>query len=140
MNTWAWPAKFFVAGYRNAFIAAPFTNESNFKTDMDGDDESCASTPYNSGARGRIHLYFRRPFVGVTTIPSTRLVDTYVSVVSGVKSDVPVSTISMSGTVTVPQSCEISPQTVTIDFGDILTSNIQTKGRWRPASRQKRER
>lgn len=118
----------FVAGYRNAFIAAPFTNESNFKTDMDGDDESCASTPYNSGARGRIHLYFRRPFVGVTTIPSTRLVDTYVSVVSGVKSDVPVSTISMSGTVTVPQSCEISPQTVTIDFGDILTSNIQTKG------------
>lgn len=121
-----------MAGYRNEFIAAPFTNESNFKTDMDGDDESCASTPYNSGARGRIHLYFRRPFVGVTTIPSTRLVDTYVSVVSGVKSDVPVSTISMSGTVTVPQSCEISPQTVTVDFGDILTSNIQTKGAMPP--------
>ncbi len=61
---------------------------------MDGDDESCASTPYNSGARGRIHLYFRRPFVGVTN-PQHPLVDTYVSVVSGVKSDVPVSTISM---------------------------------------------
>ncbi|HID9897629.1 fimbrial protein [Serratia ureilytica] len=122
----------FVAGYRNEYIAAPFANQSNYKTDMDGDDESCASTPYNSGARGRIHLYFRRPFVGVTTIPSTRLVDTYVSVASGVKSDVPVSTISMSGTVTVPQSCEISPQTVTVDFGDILTSKIQTKGAMPP--------
>ncbi|MCC4107268.1 fimbrial protein [Serratia ureilytica] len=118
----------FVAGYRNEYIAAPFTNQSNYKTDMDGDDESCASTPYNSGARGRIHLYFRRPFVGVTIIPNTRLVDTYVSVASGVQSDTPVSTISMNGSVIVPQSCEISPQTVTIDFGDILTSAIQTKG------------
>lgn len=118
----------YVAGYREEYIAAPFENESNKKTDMDGDDESCASTPYNSGAKGRIHLYFRRPFVGVTTIPSTKLVETYVSVVSGVSSDVAVSTVSMSGTVTVPQSCEISPQTVTVDFGDILTTDFQTKG------------
>ncbi|WP_368926645.1 fimbrial protein [Serratia marcescens] len=129
----------FVAGYRNEYIAAPFTNQSNYKTDMDGDDESCASTPYNSGARGRIHLYFRRPFVGVTTIPNTRLVETYVSVVSGVKSDTPVSTISMSGTVTVPQSCEISPQTVVVDFGDIVSTHFQTKGamppRFTPAER-----
>ena len=122
----------YVAGYRNEYIPTPFENETNKKTDMDGDDESCASTPYNSGARGRIHLYFRRPFVGVTTIPSTRLVDTYVSVASGVKSDVPVSTVSMSGTVTVPQSCVIEPQTVTVDFGDILTSDFQTKGAMPP--------
>ncbi|SVK52679.1 putative fimbrial protein StiH [Acinetobacter baumannii] len=38
----------------------------------------------------------------------------------------------MSGTVTVPQSCEISPQTVTVDFGDILTTNFQTKGAMPP--------
>ncbi|MEX0631260.1 hypothetical protein M8494_00335 [Serratia ureilytica] len=75
-----------------------------------------------------------------TTIPSTRLVDTYVSVVSRVKKRMPVSTISMSGTVTVPQKAKSARQTVTIDFGDILTSNIQTKGDGRPASRQKRER
>ncbi len=122
----------FVAGQRNEYLAAPFTNETNRKTSMDGDDESCARSPYNSGARGRIHLYFRRPFVGVTAIPNTRLVETYVSVVSGVKSDTPVSTISMSGTVTVPQSCEISPQTVMVDFGDIVSTHFQTKGAMPP--------
>jgi type 1 fimbria pilin len=34
----------------------------------------------------------------------------------------------MSGTVTVPQSCEISPQTVVVDFNDIMKPDFQTKG------------
>jgi type 1 fimbria pilin len=34
----------------------------------------------------------------------------------------------MSGTVTVPQSCEINPQPVNVDFGDILASKFKTKG------------
>jgi len=117
----------FIAGDRNQFIPAPFSNESNWKTEMQP-DESCARAPYSSGARGKIHLYFRRPFVGVTTIPNTRLVETYISVSSGVNSTIPVSVVSMSGTVTVPQSCEISPQTVVVDFNDIMKPDFQTKG------------
>ncbi|WP_233527802.1 fimbrial protein [Serratia sp. PAMC26656] len=121
----------YVAGYRNEYIPTPFSNVSNLKNEM-GQDESCASAHYSSGARGRIHLYFRRPFVGQTIIPSTQLVETYVSVSNGVSSVIPVSTVSMSGVVTVPQNCEISPQTVVVDFGDILSTSFRTKGAMPP--------
>lgn len=84
-------SRVFVAGQRNEYLAAPFAMKDNRKTSMDGDDESCARSPYNSGAREAFTCNFHRPFVGVTAIPNTRLVETYVSVVSGVKSDTPVS-------------------------------------------------
>lgn len=121
----------YIGGKLQKYIPTPFSNVSNLKSEMQP-GESCARAPYSSGARGRIHLYFRKPFVGQTIIPSTKLVETYVSVVNGVRSSTPVSVVTMSGIVTVPQSCEISPQTVVVDFGDILSTDFQTKGRKPP--------
>lgn len=113
-----------IGGSRQAFVAAPFTNESNRSTDSG----PCISQSYSSGAKGQINLYFRRPFVGQTIIPNTKLLDVYLSSTSGVMSPTPASSVYMSGTVTVPQSCEINPQPVTVDFGDILVNDFKTKG------------
>ncbi|MEE4484852.1 fimbrial protein [Serratia ficaria] len=121
----------YVGGNLRQYIPTPFSNVSNRKTELQP-GESCASAPYSSGARGRIHLYFRKPFVGQTIIPNTRLVESYVSVINGVSSTIPVSVVTMSGIVTVPQSCEISPQTVVVDFGDILATGFKTKGQMPP--------
>ncbi|WP_249337103.1 fimbrial protein [Serratia plymuthica] len=121
----------YIGGNLQQYIPTPFNNISNRKTELEP-GESCASAPYSSGARGRVHLYFRRPFVGQTIIPNTRLVENYVSVANGVSSVTPVSTVMMNGVVTVPQNCEISPQTVMIDFGDILSTDFQTKGNMPP--------
>ncbi len=114
----------YIGGSRQQFVPAPFTNESN------GSSASgpCTSQPYTSGAKGQVNLYFRRPFVGQTIIPNTKLLDIYLSSTSGVKSSTPVSSVYMSGTVTVPQNCEINPQPVNVDFGDILVNKFKTKG------------
>jgi type 1 fimbria pilin len=117
-------SKVWIAGKRGVFMPVPFTNESNKATQS----STCISQPYLSGARGQINLYFRRPFVGQSIIPGTKLLDVYVSSTNGVNSTKPVSTVSMSGTVTVPQNCEINPQPVTISFGDILSGSFATKG------------
>lgn len=117
-------SKVWIAGSRQAYVAAPFENVSNLATQS----ATCARQPYLSGARGQINLYFRRPFVGQSIIPSTKLLDVYMSSSSGVSSTTPVSSVSMSGTVTVPQNCEINPQPVTVDFGDILSGNFKTQG------------
>lgn len=113
-----------IGGSRQALVSVPFTNVSNLQTASG----PCKSQPYSSGAKGQVNLYFRRAFVGQVVIPSTKIVDVYLSSTSGVMSAIPASTVTMSGTVTVPQSCEINPQPVTVDFGDILVNSFKTKG------------
>lgn len=113
-----------IGGSRQELVPTPFANESNRSTASG----PCSSQPYTSGARGQINLYFRRTFVGQSIIPNTKLLDIYLSSTSGVTSSTPVSSVYMSGTVTVPQSCEINPQPVNVDFGDIIANNFKTKG------------
>jgi len=113
-----------IAGSRQAYVPAPFNNVSNLATASG----TCASQPYSSGSKGQVNLYFRRPFVGQNVIPATKLVSVYLASTSGVKSASPVSTVTMSGTVIVPQNCDINPQPVTVDFGDILAGSFKTKG------------
>jgi type 1 fimbria pilin len=113
-----------VAGSRKAYVPAPFDNVSNLATTSG----SCTSQPYSSGAKGQVNLYFRRPFVGQSVIPPTKILSVYLASTSGVKSASPVSTVTMSGTVIVPQNCDINPQPVTVDFGDILSGSFKTKG------------
>lgn len=113
-----------IGGSRQQLVPVPFTNESNGSTASG----PCTSQPYTTGAKGQINLYFIRPFVGQTIIPNTKLLDVYLSSTSGVTSSTPVSSVHMSGIVTVPQSCEINPQPVSVDFGDIIANNFKTKG------------
>lgn len=113
-----------IHGGRQTYVAVPFSDVSN----LNRGGSTCYSQPYLSGARGKINLYFRRPFVGRSVIPNTKLLDVYLSSTSGVASTTPVSTVSMNGTVIVPQNCDINPQPVTVEFGDILASNFTTRG------------
>ena len=118
-----------IAGDRNERLKVPFSNESN---NMPVKYKVACNSPkneYDSGATGQVNLMFRRPFVGVQVIPLTPLLEIYMSSTSGVKSPQPVARVSMSGTVTVPQNCEISPQPVVINFGEIMSARFKDKGK-----------
>ncbi|TQI81986.1 type 1 fimbria pilin [Serratia fonticola] len=119
-------AEVWVAGANPAYVAVPFQNRSNGLTGNTG--QECAKWNYGSGSQGKITLYFRRPFVGTQVIPSTTLVNVFISSINGVSSPTPAATVSMSGTVTVPQSCDINPQAITINFGDIMSTAFQKAG------------
>ncbi len=119
-------AEVWVAGANPAYVAIPFSNRSNGLSNNTG--QQCSSWNYGSGSQGKITLYFRRPFVGTQVIPLTKLVDVSISSISGVTSPTPAATVSMSGTVTVPQSCDINPQAITINFGDIMSNAFKTAG------------
>lgn len=115
----------FIGGGIGRNVATPFTSMSNMNTAS----ANCTGGVYSTGSQGVISLYFRRPFVGVQTIPSTKLVDVYVATDKTTQSSSPVATVYMSGTVTVPQSCVINGGgVITIPFGDILAGDISTKG------------
>lgn len=120
-------SKVYIGGWVEKHKPVPFYNISN---ENSGDPISCGGekNTFTSGAKGQINLRFRRPFVGVQVIPPTRLLEVYLSSTSGVSSPTPVSYVMMSGTVTVPQNCEISPQPVVINFGDIMSTDFKRKG------------
>lgn len=114
----------YIAGGLGTYLATPFTSVSNKNTAT-----SCGKYPYATGSRGRISLYFQRPFVGVQTIPLTKVVEVYIASDSTTQSTVPVSTVWMNGTVTVPQSCQINSGTViNVPFDTIMSGDISTKG------------
>jgi type 1 fimbria pilin len=115
----------YVAGALKTFIPTPFhlSNQNTTYTPCEGAEN------WATGNKGTISLYFRRAFVGIQTIPMTKVVDIYVATDSTSQSTIPVSTVYMSGTVTVPQSCTINGGgVITIPFGDIVASDIKTKG------------
>lgn len=114
----------FIGGNYGVYEATPFTSVSNLNSEV-----SCRKYPYETGSKGRVSLYFRRPFVGVQTIPVTKVVDVFIASDANTQSPDPVSTVWMSGTVTVPQSCAINGGgVINITFDDILSGNFITKG------------
>lgn len=115
----------FVAGGLRKMIPAPFHMSNQNTTGT-----SCERSGFwETGNKGSVSLYFRRAFVGVQTIPMTKVVDIFVATDGESISTVPVSSVYMSGTVTVPQSCTINGGgVITIPFGDIIATNINTKG------------
>ncbi|WP_262185937.1 fimbrial protein [Serratia fonticola] len=114
----------YVGGYRKKWIPTPFSNEDNeFPSACSG------VTNWISGANGYVSLYFTRPFVGQVVIPNTKILDLYGSKVSGSYGGVPMSSVYMSGSVTVPQSCEINAgQVINVNFDNIMSNDIKTKG------------
>jgi type 1 fimbria pilin len=114
----------YVGGNKKKWIATPFNNEDNeFPSACSG------VTNWISGANGYVSLYFTRAFVGQVDIPSTKVLDLYGTKVSGSYGGVPMSSVYMSGSVTVPQSCEINAgQVINVDFGNIRSNDIKTPG------------
>jgi type 1 fimbria pilin len=114
----------YVGGNKRKWIATPFNNEDNeFPSACSG------VTNWISGANGYVSLYFTRAFVGQVDIPSTKVLDLYGTKVSGSYGGVPMSSVYMSGSVTVPQSCNINAgQVINVNFDNIMSNDIKTKG------------
>lgn len=114
----------YIQGNVKDYVATPLIDFDNQGSNM------CAvSLNYGSGSQGYVSLYFIRPFVGQVVIPPTRILNVYGSKRMGTYSPIPLASVTMSATVTVPQSCNINAgQVINIDFGDIQARNIKTKG------------
>lgn len=106
--------------------------------------DSCVSNGCNfpvSDSNITLQIKIAKPFVGNVTIPQTRLFNVYINRSSGGSFGTPVYTISFSGSITVPQSCEVNGnQVIAIDFGTLSSGNFKTKGQkpsgFTPVSRQ----
>lgn len=116
-----------VAAGVGAYVQVPQSNISN----LGGGAKVCGgnSTSFSTGGQGSISLYFVRPFVGQINIPTTKIVDVYSSTVSGTFGGSPIASVIISGSVTVPQSCNINAgQVINVELGNVLSENIKTKG------------
>lgn len=117
----------FVGGAVGAYVPTPWVNVSNKTTSV------CASNPdgrgYATGAKGKLSLYIKKPFVGVVNIANVKIIDIYASLFSGSFGGQPISSVYMTGSVTVPQSCTINAgQIVTVDFGSFMSGEFKNKG------------
>ncbi|HDX8893779.1 TPA: fimbrial protein [Klebsiella oxytoca] len=120
-------SELYIAGRVNDYFPTPINNKSN--NNNQGYACNPGGTDFDSGSVGYISLYFTRPFVGQVTIPPTVILNVYGTRISGSYSANPLTQILMSGSVTVPQSCEINTgQPINIDFGDIAANNFKTSG------------
>ncbi|TPG58794.1 fimbrial protein [Ewingella americana] len=97
----------------------------------------------NAGSQGTITLYITRPFIGQIEIPPTVIAEVYASSGNNATSlpplGSPVAKIILSGTLTVPQSCEINKgETISVDFGYIPVGKFTTRSQppegFRPSS------
>ncbi|WP_235891894.1 fimbrial protein [Klebsiella spallanzanii] len=118
-------SELYIAGKLNQFVPTPVQDKSNLYSNSF--PCNAAGTVFDTGSKGYISLYFTRPFVGQVTIPPTIILNVYGTRKAGNYSSIPMTQISMSGSVTVPQSCEINTgQPINVDFGDIAANNFKT--------------
>ena len=118
-------SELYIAGFLNQYVPTPLQDKSNLYNTAAPCNSGGAA--FDTGSKGYISLYFTRPFVGQVTIPPTIILSVYGTRKAGSYSSIPMTQISMSGSVTVPQSCEINTgQPINIDFGDIAANNFKT--------------
>ncbi|OKP27179.1 fimbrial protein [Serratia sp. PL7] len=117
-------SELYIGGNVKDYVATPINDYSNNSGTM------CAvSSNYASGSQGYVSLYFIRPFVGEVVIPPTPILKIYGTKIKGRYDTIPLAQVTMSATVTVPQSCNINAgQVINVNFGDIKAGDIITKG------------
>ncbi|WP_197062178.1 fimbrial protein [Serratia sp. Ag2] len=115
-------SEIWIAGNVKKYVAIPFPEMSN------GVSDQFCEWAYDTGATGMLHLYFRRPFIGQQVITPVKLIDIFISSKPNSGNATPAVNVWLSGTVTVPQSCVISPDPITINLGDIMSSKFKTAG------------
>jgi len=93
-------------------------------------------TNVNQGKPFNVHdsnLIFKirivKSFIGTVTIPQQTMFNVYVTTNSGDPLSTVVYQIAYSGTITVPQSCEVNAgQTVLVDFGTLYSGDFKNAG------------
>lgn len=107
------------------YFDVPFTEPNS----GNGNSDHCTSTRAASGASGSVDLLIIKPFIGSQNIPTENLIEFYGSVVNGSFGSIPLAVISMAGSVTVQQSCEVNAgNSVQINFGDMYNGNFKGQG------------
>ncbi|MEE3660338.1 fimbrial protein [Brenneria sp. g21c3] len=101
----------------------PFTDVNNYCNGRCG-------TTLASGSKVRVNFRIKRPFVGITTISSIPIFYLYANQGgAGQGTGSPLAVGYLSGTVTVPQSCELNAgQIISIDFGSVSAGAFKTVG------------
>lgn len=116
-----------IAGNLNMYHELPLQYVDNQKPDAEG-----CSTPSNdvdTGNKGKINLMIRKPFVGVAYFNNIKLFDLYVTRQLADIGPYPITSVYLSGSVNVPQSCIINAgDIISIDFGQILSGDFKEKG------------
>ncbi|SUI54151.1 long polar fimbrial protein LpfD [Serratia quinivorans] len=117
---------FFV--YNNGYLSVPFVDISN-GVDESVTDGVVLNDAWESGSIGRLDLYIEKPFVTSTSFSKINVAGIYATRIAGNHSTVPMAEVLISGSITVPQGCEINAgQVISIDFGTINSRNFSTKG------------
>lgn len=124
-------SQYYVNGYTDKYIDVPNTDISN-KYENHSDCATPGKTrPINwrTGNQGKVWLYIRKPFVGVVYVENVDIVDVYGTDTRGNYGNIPLSSVYLSGLVSVPENCEINAgQIITVDFGKIWSGDFTTKG------------
>ena len=123
--------------YTQLDIPVPFTDRSNGTA-----QKEC--TPYTAnnwgtGGKGSISIYISHPFVGQMIIPKTRVASLFGTKKKGVYNDSqPMANVSISGSITVTQGCELAAGTVLdIRFGEYQAHDFKGRAGQPPQNVQK---
>ncbi len=124
-------AEVYVGGGVDKYVPLPLTKLSNGTTHY----YNCPSDGqlnifFNTGRQGHLHLMIDKPFIGESVIPRTKLFDLRAALEqSDPSGGQPLVNVWMSGSVIVPQSCELAPgQVTTIDFGSLNPWELAAPG------------
>lgn len=120
----------FIAGGRGDYLNTPFENEGNLTNHRNqcSQNESSKDAVWTSGSKGHISLYILHPFVGESIIPNTKIMDLFVTKKRDVYGSIPASSVFLSGSIIVPQGCELSNgSTLEIPFGDFKASDFKDR-------------
>lgn len=119
--------KVFIGGTINQYFATPFVDVGN--NNVGSCPGPTSEQEFATGSKGLLALYFIKAFVGEVNIPPTTVVNIYGTRTKGSYSSVPLSTVSVTAHVVVPQTCKINDgQVINVDFGTLMNTDIKTKG------------
>lgn len=105
-------------------VPVPFTDIWNKSTNY-----GCQINIFSTGGKGTLVFRIRKPFKGKLIIPATPVAAIYGTVRQGQYSPEPMSRVYVSGTLTVPQSCELNAGgIVSVDYGTIIANTFRQKG------------
>ncbi|AUS67476.1 fimbrial protein [Escherichia albertii] len=97
------------------------------------------TTPYMGGA-GLLSFVVTKPFIGDADIPWTSIALLYASKTNQNYGDVAISSVSIEGTVTITQGCEVKPGTVLdVPFGEFPASAFKNGKGQMPEGGTKKE-
>ncbi|WP_313047824.1 fimbrial protein [Atlantibacter subterraneus] len=118
----------YIGGTVYSYIPTPFSYFSNRNTWSPQCNVPNASG-YKTGSAGKLSLYLAKSFIGSQSFSAT-VVSIYGNSAPGEPlGPVPMSIVTISGNVVVPQNCVINAgQTVLVDFGTLLSADFKTAG------------